>query len=130
MWRSGTCRRDPASGGCGMPRRSAVLRWSLGLIALALAVPVPPVRAAAHGSPAGPVSRPGAFTVVGFSQSDVHQEDPQVYDLDPDINIRAIGKWSTNGDEAADYNFDQIGRYRAQGITFMGSGTASVIFPH
>ncbi|MEV0614763.1 hypothetical protein AB0I81_15645 [Nonomuraea sp. NPDC050404] len=59
----------------------------------------------------------------------MHGEDPQVYELDPDTTIRAIGKWSTSGDEAADYNFAQIGRYHAQGITFMGSGTASVIFP-
>ena len=69
------------------------------------------------------------FTVWGFSQSDVLDEDPQIYQLDPDINIRAFGKWSTSGDEAADYNFAQIGRYHAQGIAFTGSGTASVIFP-
>jgi hypothetical protein len=74
--------------------------------------------------------QPANFTVFGFSQSDVHQEDPQVYELDPDVTIRAIGKWSTNGDEAADYNFAQIGRYHENGVTFMGSGTASVIFPH
>jgi fibronectin type III domain protein len=73
--------------------------------------------------------RPANFTVFAFSQSDVHQEDPQVYELDPDVTIRAIGKWSTSGDEAADYNFGQIGRYHANGVTFMGSGTASVIFP-
>jgi hypothetical protein len=34
-----------------------------------------------------------------------------------------------NGDEAGDYNFAQIARYHDSGITFMGSGTASVIFP-
>jgi hypothetical protein len=73
--------------------------------------------------------RPANFTVFAFSQSDVDQEDPQVYQLVPDVNIRAIGKWSTNGDEAADYNFAQIGRYHDKGITFMGSGTSSVIFP-
>ncbi|MFC6018276.1 fibronectin type III domain-containing protein [Plantactinospora solaniradicis] len=78
------------------------------------------------------VGRPRAtdFTVFGFSQSDVHQEDPQVYELVPDVTIRAIGKWSTSGDEAADYDFTQIRRYHDKGITFMGSGTASVIFPH
>ncbi|MFC0533346.1 hypothetical protein [Phytohabitans kaempferiae] len=108
-----------------MPRRSEVVRWSAGIVAVALAVSGQP----ATGAIAAPV-RPGEFTVYGFSQSDVEQEDPQVYALDPDINIRAIGKWSTNGDEASDYNFAQIGRYRAKGITFMGSGTASVIFPH
>jgi hypothetical protein len=96
---------------------------------LALVVPIPPVAAGAE--PTLDRGRRGAadFTVFGFSQSDVHQEDPQVYRLDPDINIRAIGKWSTNGDEPGDYNFAQIGRYHNLGITFMGSGTASVIFP-
>ena len=74
--------------------------------------------------------RPADFTVFAFSQSDVGEPgDPQVYQLDPDINIRAIGKWSTNGDEAADYDFAQIRRYHEKGISFMGSGTASVIFP-
>jgi hypothetical protein len=90
---------------------------------VALAVGTPPVPA-----PGRPATAAG-FTVFAFSQSDVHQEDPQVYQLAPDVNIRAIGKWSTNGDEAADYNFAQIRRYHDQGITFMGSGTASVIFP-
>jgi hypothetical protein len=70
------------------------------------------------------------FVVYGFSQSDVNQEDPQVYELQPDITIRAIGKWSTNGDELSDYNFEQIHRYHEHGIKFMGSGTASIIFPH
>jgi hypothetical protein len=74
--------------------------------------------------------RPANFTVFGFSQSDVAEEDPQVYQLVPDVTIRAIGKWSTSGDEAADYNFAQIRRYHDKGITFMGSGTASVIFAH
>ena len=69
------------------------------------------------------------FVVYGFSQSDVDGEDPQVYELEPDVTIRAIGKWSNNGSEVEDYNFAQIGRYHAHNITFMGSGTASVIFP-
>ncbi|MEN3358067.1 MAG: hypothetical protein V7637_2049 [Mycobacteriales bacterium] len=72
--------------------------------------------------------RPAKFTVFAFSQSDVQEEDPQVYQLVPDVTIRAIGKWSTSGDEAGDYDFAQIGRYHDKGITFMGSGTASVIF--
>lgn len=71
---------------------------------------------------------PRDFSVYAFSQSNVDQEDPQVYRLKPDIVIRAIGKWSTLGDEASDYNFDQIGRYRRNGVVFIGGGTASVIF--
>src|SRR5687767_12766540 len=96
---------------------------SLG-IALVLVVPAYPVSAKPESFTAKD------FTVYGFSQSDVDQEDPQVYRLDPDVTIRAIGKWSTSGDEPGDYNFGQIARYHAQGTAFMGSGTASVIFPH
>ena len=73
---------------------------------------------------------PRDFVVYAFSQSDVDGEDPQVYELQPDVTIRAIGKWSNNGSEVEDYNFGQIARYHARNITFMGSGTASVIFPH
>jgi hypothetical protein len=102
------------------------LRWSAGIVAVAFAASGQAVPAAgATGSP----STAADFVVYAFSQSDVHEEDPQVYELDPDTTIRAIGKWSTAGDEAADYNFAQIGRYHAKGINFMGSGTASVIFP-
>jgi hypothetical protein len=97
--------------------------------ALLLAVAVPAQPAHAAKPHAAQQNRADSLTVFAFSQSDVEQEDPQVYELDPDVNIRAIGKWSTNGDEAADYNFGQIPRYHAKGITFMGSGTASVIFP-
>ncbi|HEX8628137.1 MAG TPA: hypothetical protein VF755_08195 [Catenuloplanes sp.] len=123
-----------------MPRRSRVVRWVVSTVVLALAVPGQVAAAPANGTSVSPASdrpavtagsaRPSTFTVFGFSQSDVHQEDSQVYRLAPDVNIRAIGKWSTNGDEPADYNFAQISRYHAKGIAFMGSGTASVIFPH
>ncbi len=109
-----------------MPRRSGVLRWSAGIAAVAL---VASGQSAPAAAATGIPPKVSDFVVYGFSQSDVHEEDPQVYELDPDTTIRAIGKWSTAGDEAADYNFAQIGRYHAKGITFMGSGTASVIFP-
>jgi hypothetical protein len=108
-----------------MPRKFGVSSWLLCALVLPLAVPAQPAAAATVGR-----VRPADFTVFAFSQSDVDQEDPQVYQLVPDVTIRAIGKWSTNGDEAADYNFGQIGRYHDKGIAFMGSGTASVIFPH
>jgi hypothetical protein len=100
------------------------MRGTLCVLLAATAVPAQPTPASAGGT-----AGPAAFTVFGFSQSDVDSEDPQVYELAPDVTIRAIGKWSTNGDEAADYNFAQIQRYHDKGITFMGSGTASVIFP-
>ena len=112
-----------------MPRRSRPARGYLCLAAAALLAPAllpaaPPAVAASGGSGGA-----DGFAVYGFSQSDVNQEDPQIYTLDPDVNIRAIQKWSTNGDEAADYDFTQLKRYRDKGITFIGGGTASVIFP-
>jgi hypothetical protein len=109
-----------------MSRRKRALRWSLCVVPLTFAVTAQP--AVASGDFAGGVPA-DAFTVFAFSQSDVGQEDPQVYKLDPDINIRAVGKWSSNGDKASDYDFAQIGRYHDQRIAFMGSGTASAIFP-
>lgn len=68
------------------------------------------------------------FVVYAFSQSEANQEDAQIYELRPDVNIRAFQKWSTSGDEARDYEFAQIGRYHDKGIAFIGGGTASVIF--
>ncbi|GIG92151.1 hypothetical protein [Plantactinospora endophytica] len=113
-----------------MAPRSGARRRFRCAAALALTLTVPAGTATAAPATGDGRTRAADFAVFGFSQSDVDQEDPQVYELAPDVTIRAIGKWSTSGDEPADYNFDQIRRYHARGITFMGSGTASVIFPH
>lgn len=110
-----------------MSRAPRTLKWSWFAAVLALAVPVPAM-AATDWPPAGGI-KAADLAVFGFSQSDVMDEDPQVYTLAPDITIRAIGKWSTSGDDPSDYNFDQIARYHAKGVAFMGSGTASIIFP-
>src|SRR4051812_25560620 len=71
-----------------MPKRSAVARWSACAVLLLLASGVQPAPAAGA---AGRDTPPSAwdFTVFAFSQSDVDQEDPQVYQLAPDVNIRA-----------------------------------------
>jgi hypothetical protein len=127
--------RPPAdrSEGNGMPRPFGVWRSSPVALVLALAVVVQPASGASGAAAAAAADSAGGrqadFTVFAFSQSEVNEEDPQVYQLAPDINIRAIQKWSTSGDESADYNFTQIGRYREQGIAFVGGGTASIIFP-
>jgi hypothetical protein len=115
-----------------MPRPFGLWRSSLYVLVFALAVVVQPASAASAA--AAPATARGGgqaadFTVFGFSQSEARDEDPQVYQLNPDINLRAFQKWSIFGDEAADYNFAQIGRYHEKGITFVGGGTVSVIFP-
>ncbi len=68
------------------------------------------------------------ITVFAFGQSILTEEDSQIYELNPDINIRAIQKWSIWGDEASDYNFNPIKRYHNNNICYIGGGTASVIF--
>jgi cellulase/cellobiase CelA1 len=79
------------------------------------------------GGGGGGVGLAGA-TVFAFSQSEVGDEDPQIYALQPDVNIRAFQKWSTSGDAPADYDFAQIERYHGGGTALIGGGTASVIF--
>ncbi|HEX6470266.1 MAG TPA: hypothetical protein VF069_14305 [Streptosporangiaceae bacterium] len=114
------------SSSCAVAVALAVLAQPVQLAAVSLAAERP-AAAAAGGAGAG--DRPDDLAVFSFSQSNVNEEDPQVYRLGPDINIRAIQKWSTAGDEAADYDFAPIGRYHENGISFVGGGTASVIFP-
>jgi hypothetical protein len=107
-----------------MPRRfSAAL-----LSACALAFVVQPAQAATSGPKVGH-TRPADWTVYAFSQSEANQDDPQVYQLDPDVNIRAFQKWSTHGTRPGDYDFGQLARYHRQGTAFVGGGTVSIIFP-
>ncbi|MGW4642561.1 hypothetical protein ACWEN6_28865 [Sphaerisporangium sp. NPDC004334] len=85
-----------------MSRRSGAVKWSLCALGLTLLAQGQPASAAANEPvrPAGgtaaatgtTANRAADFTVFAFSQSDVEQEDPQVYKLVPDVNIRAIGK--------------------------------------
>lgn len=103
-----------------MPRRVGVAFLSL----CALAFVVQP----ANAGPAPDVARPQTWTVYGFSQSEVGQDDPQVYRLAPDVNIRAFQKWSVYGTRPGDYDAGQITRYHRQGTALIGGGTVSVIF--
>ena len=65
---------------------------------------------------------------AAFSQSNVNGRDPQVLALVPDLVPRAWGQWDTSGVTAADYDFSYPSDCQAQGITFIGGLTASVIF--
>lgn len=108
-----------------MANRTIVLALRAGLALAALCGAGAARQAAAcdHGG-----LDPADFAVYAFSQSGVNEEDPQVYALRPDVNIRAIQKWSIWGDEAADYDFGAVARYHERGIAFIGGGSASVIF--
>jgi hypothetical protein len=68
------------------------------------------------------------YTVFAFSESALKEDDPQVYELDPDSIVRTNGKWSTWGRKAEDFNFDTIKRYHKNNICYMGGGTTSIIF--
>jgi hypothetical protein len=83
-----------------------------------------------------PAIDPGAFgkadlsrvTVAAFSQTGVGASDPQVLALAPDIVPRAWGQWDTSGLSANDYDFGYPRECQAEGITFVGGLTASVMF--
>jgi hypothetical protein len=110
-----------------MARRRGLLATAV-CLQLLLLLPAP-AAAGSPGRPSQPARGVNDFTVFAFSQTELNEEDPQVYQLGPDINIRAIQKWDTNGDEAADYHFGELARYRAKRISFIGGGTTSIIFP-
>jgi hypothetical protein len=78
-------------------------------------------RAIGHGDLSGVV-------VAAFSQTSTNARDPQVLDLAPDIVPRAWSQWDIWGLTPADYTFDYPAACRAQGTTFVGGLTASVIF--
>jgi hypothetical protein len=67
-------------------------------------------------------------TVYVLSQSNVNETEFSVHEVGPDVNIRAMMKWSKYGDNPLDYDFTPIKRYHENGIRFIGGGTASVIF--
>jgi hypothetical protein len=68
------------------------------------------------------------FAFYAFSQVNVDEEDLQIYDVRPDINIRAWQRWRTNGLSPEDYKQSSITSYRKKGIKFVGGSTASVVF--
>jgi hypothetical protein len=65
---------------------------------------------------------------AAFSQSNVNGRDPQLLGLAPDLVPRAWGQWDTSGLKAADYDFTYPSACQANGTTFIGGITASVIF--
>jgi len=106
-----------------MPQRFGVALLAVCAPALTL------VDGGSSSVPHSAVTQPADWTVYAFSQSEVSQDDPQIYRLDPDVNIRAFQKWSTSGDEPGDYDFGQVARYHRHGTALVGGGTVSIIFP-
>jgi hypothetical protein len=83
----------------------------------------PPIDPAAFGH-----ADLSAITVGAFSQVGTNGSDAQVLTLAPDIVPRAWGQWDVYGIHATDYNSAYPVSCHAQGITFVGGLTASVIF--
>jgi hypothetical protein len=68
-------------------------------------------------------------TVYAFSQGGTNEFDPQVFELMPDMNIRAMQKWSIWGDDPSDYDYTAAFQpYVTEHVYMIGGGTASVIF--
>jgi hypothetical protein len=67
-------------------------------------------------------------TVAAFSQVGTNGNDPQVLALAPDIVPRAWAQWDITGIHASDYVFSYPQACQANGVTFVGGLTASVIF--
>ena len=68
------------------------------------------------------------YTAFGFSQWYTSEQDTQVYVLGPDMNIRAWQKWNTTGTKASDFDFSIVSAYHNHDVTFIGGGTATVLF--
>lgn len=66
--------------------------------------------------------------VFGFSQIGNSQEDPQVFTLCPDVNMRAWQKWDIWGTNTSDYSQAYINKCRSSNILFIAGGTMSIVF--
>jgi hypothetical protein len=68
--------------------------------------------------------------VFGFSQIPQNDPaDPQIFQLAPDIVMRAWQRWDRQGLAPGDYNFSYPAAAHDAGIVFIGGTTASVLFP-
>jgi len=69
------------------------------------------------------------FTIFGFSQESTNlPADPQVLEMLPNIVPRAWQRWDIYGTQASDYNWGYPTQAQADGITFIGGTTATVLF--
>ncbi len=87
---------------------------------------VPDLSSPPPGDPAG---RGGVRKAVYlFSQTGTGQRDPQVLQFTDAVLIRAWQRWDREGLAASDYDFGYADAARAQGVTFVAGGSASVVF--
>jgi hypothetical protein len=83
-----------------------------------------PISSSAYGT-----GKNSGWTAVAFSQNGPGDAaDPEIMSLDPDLVPRAIGKWDIYGILASDYNDAYPAAAEAEGITFIGGTTATVLF--
>jgi hypothetical protein len=88
---------------------------------------VPDLATPPPGDPVGRLA--GARKAVYlFSQTGTGQRDPQVLQFSDAVLIRAWQKWDRGGQQASDYDFGYADAARAQGVSFVAGGTASVVF--
>jgi hypothetical protein len=80
----------------------------------------------AQALPRQPATKDRAVYI--FSQGNVGDEDPQVYEFPGAVLVRGWQKWDRSGMAAADYNIAYLKKVRAGGTIFVGGGTGSVLF--
>jgi hypothetical protein len=69
------------------------------------------------------------LTVFGFSQESSNlPADPQVLEMLPNIVARAWQRWDLGGTQSSGYNWSYPSQAQADGITFIGGTTATVLF--
>lgn len=74
----------------------------------------------------GNISR---WTAVAFSQNNPGDPaDQEILDIAPDLVPRGFGKWDRGGLLPTDYNFAYPAAAEAEGVTFIGGTTATVLF--
>jgi hypothetical protein len=72
---------------------------------------------------------PSGLTVFGFSEESMDlPADPQVLEMKPNIVPRAWQRWDIYGTQSSDYNWNYPAQAQADGITFIGGSTATVLF--
>jgi len=66
------------------------------------------------------------LTVFIYGQQTLKEDNPSIYEVKADINVRSVIKWGVNGNRPEDYNFDAVMASHHAGILYMGGMTTVI----